>query len=56
MEYETTVGSVPFVFVANFFSDTSGTVQIIAWTGRNLLDDYRETIERFVSGFEVSGR
>ena len=56
MEYETTVGGVPFVFVGHFFSDTSGTVQIIAWTGRNLVDDYRDTIERFVSGFEVSRR
>ena len=56
MEYEATVGGVPFVFVAHFFSDTSGTVQIIAWTGRNLLAEYRDTIERFVSGFEVSRR
>ena len=54
MEYEATVGGVPFVFVAQFFSDTSGTVQIITWTGRNLLAEYRDTIERFVSGFEVS--
>ena len=54
IEYEATVGGVPFVFVAHFFSDTSGTVQIIAWTGRNLLAEYRDTIERFVSGFEVS--
>ena len=56
MEYEATVGGVPFVFVAHFFSDPSGTVQIIAWTGRNLLAEYRDPIERFVSGFEVSGR
>ena len=56
MEYEAIVGRVPFVFVAHFFSDTSGTVQIIAWTGRNLLAEYRDTIERFVSGFEVSRR
>ncbi len=56
MEYETTVDGVPFVFVGHFFSDTSGTVQIIAWTGRNLLAEYRDTIERFVSGFEVSRR
>ncbi len=56
MEYEATVDGVPSVFVAHFFSDTSGTVQIIAWTGRNLLAEYRDTIERFVSGFEVARR
>ena len=56
MEYEARVDGVSFVFVAHFFSDTSGTVQIIAWTGRNLLAEYRDTIERFVSGFEVSRR
>ena len=56
IDYEATVTGVPLVFVAHFFSDTSGSVQIIAWTGPNLLAEYRDTIERFVSGFEVSRR
>jgi hypothetical protein len=53
LDFEATPSGIPITYFGHYYSDASGTVQVIAWTGRNLLEEYRDEIERFVSGFEV---
>jgi hypothetical protein len=53
LDFEATPSGIPIAYVGHYYSDASGTVQVIAWTGRNLLEEHRDEIERFVSGFEV---
>ena len=40
--------------LATYYSDNSGSVQVIGWAGRNLFDEYRDSIDSFVSGFGLS--
>jgi hypothetical protein len=53
LEIETTTKGIPFIIYSHNFSDKAGTLQIIAWTGKNLLNEYRSTVDSFVAGFEV---
>ena len=55
-EVEATVSGVNLVFYAHFFSDTKGSIQIVGWTGKNLIDEARKTIENFVAEYEVKSR
>lgn len=53
LDFEATPSGIPITYFGHYYSDAAGTVQVIAWTGRNLIEEYRGEIERFVSGFEV---
>jgi hypothetical protein len=53
LDFEATPSGIPITYFGHYYSDGAGTVQVIAWTGRNLIEEYRVDIERFVSGFEV---
>ena len=52
-EYQSELKGVPFIFYSHFYSDPSGTIQVIGWTAKNLLATHRGTIEAFVSGLQV---
>ena len=52
-EMEGTVSGVPFTYYAHYFSDSSGTHQLLGWTATNLIGAHRSTIESFVSGFQL---
>jgi hypothetical protein len=56
LEIEGSTSGVPFSYYEHYYSDSFGTIQIVGWTGRSLLNEYRDTIERMVSGFEVRRR
>ena len=53
LEFEATVDNLPISYYGHYYSDSSGTVQIIGWTHRTVIDAYRDDIERFVSGFQI---
>jgi len=53
LEFEATVDSMALAFYGHYYSDDSGTVQILGFTARNLMVESREAIESFVSGFDV---
>ena len=55
-EMEATVDGIPFTLFGHYYSDSSGTIQITGWTTTNLIDEHRDTIERFVASFEVVAR
>ena len=53
LEIEATIQGIPFTYYGHYYSGQLGTIQIVGWTGRSLMEEFRRTIERFVSGFEV---
>jgi hypothetical protein len=55
-EIEATIDDVPWTFYVHYYSDTSGSVQLVGYTGRALIAEHRSTIEQFVAGFNVAER
>ena len=53
VEFEATANNLPITYYGHYYSDSSGTVQIIGWTHRTIIDAYRDDIEAFVSGFTI---
>jgi hypothetical protein len=53
LEIEATAKGIPFTFYTHCWSDGQGTVQIMGWSGRNVMKEFRPIIEAFVSGFTV---
>lgn len=53
-EISASISGIPIAYLGHFYSDSSGTVQIIGATASNLFEEHKRTIERFVAGFEVS--
>ena len=54
LEYQAAPDGVPFTLYSHFYSDKSGTIQIMGYTTPNLFDESRPIIEKFVSGLHVS--
>lgn len=54
LEVEAAVSGIPFVFVNHVYSSSAGTVQIIAWTSKNLVAEKGPAIDKLVSGFQVT--
>jgi hypothetical protein len=55
-EMQATVGGIPATFLGHYYSDSSGTIQILGWTATNLIDEHLDTIERFAAGLVVVDR
>ena len=53
LEFEATLNNLPITYYGHYYSDPSGSVQIIGWTHKTVIDAYRDDIEMFVSGFQV---
>lgn len=53
-EFDVTTEGLQLVFYGHYYSDAAGTVQLIGWTGKNLIDEHRAIIESFVSGFQLA--
>jgi hypothetical protein len=53
LEFDATVNSVNVRYYAHYYSDDNGTVQILGWCMRDVIDSYRDKIDSFVSGFEI---
>jgi len=52
VEMEATIQGVPLKYFTHFYSDASGAIEIRAFTP-GLLEEYRQKIECFVSGFQI---
>ena len=51
IEYSGSVDGFDITFLGLFYSDASGTLQIVGWSTSNIFEDTRGQIERFASGF-----
>ena len=50
MRYGGTAKGVRFVFYNQMYSDASGNIQLAAWTGTNLFDEYQRDFLEFFAG------
>jgi hypothetical protein len=51
-----TAGSIQgmrITYLGHYYTGKAGSVQIIAFTGENLIDDYKNDIQEFLNGFQL---
>lgn len=51
MEMAGTIQSIKFTYLGYYYSDQSGSTQLVTYTGSNLVTKYRKDIEAFLNGF-----
>ena len=51
IEYSGSVNGFDVTYLGLFYSDASGTLQIVGWSTSNIFEDTRGKVERFASGF-----
>ena len=56
MQFDCTVQGVPFAYSGYYWSGEPGSVQVLVWTGSNLLMDYREDIDGLLDGLVIKER
>lgn len=50
MHLEGKGSGMAFQFIGNYYSDDSGSIQHLVWTGKNLVEEFRPEIEDFLNG------
>jgi len=50
MQMSGTMQGIRFVYYGYYYSNSNGTIQLVTYTGENLLNDYLDDIELFVNG------
>ncbi len=53
MQTAGTIQGMRIVYVGYYFTGKQGSVQVITFTGENLLDDFRTDLEEFLNGFQL---
>ena len=56
MQTAGTIQGMSFVYVGYFYTGKAGSVQIITYTGENLLEEYQKDFEELLNGFQVQPR
>ena len=51
IEYSASASGFDVTYLGFFYSDTSGTLQIVGWSTSNIFENTRGKVERFASGF-----
>ena len=54
IEYSASVSGFDLTYLGLFYSDASGTLQILGWSTSNIFEDTRGKIEQFASGFSLT--
>ena len=50
---EGTIQTIPFVFFGYSYTDEAGTIQIITYAAKDLIDNFESDLIEFFNGFEV---
>ncbi|MEN3334605.1 MAG: hypothetical protein V7641_3970 [Blastocatellia bacterium] len=53
MQLEGTLKGVPFTYYGYYYGGKEGAIQVIAYTGQNLRDKYKDEFTRFLNGLEI---
>lgn len=53
LEFEAVIDQIAMTFYGHYYGGPEGTIQIIAWTSRNLAKEYRPQFEKLVDRFNV---
>lgn len=53
MQTAGTMEGMPIAYLGYYYAGKPGAVQVITFTARNLLDEYRKDLEEFLNGFQA---
>jgi hypothetical protein len=53
LKMEGTIQSIPSVFLGYYYAGEAGTIQIITYAAKNLIDEFEDDFIEFLDGFEV---
>jgi hypothetical protein len=56
LEFDATLNNLKVRYYGHYYSDDEGTIQILGWCLRDVIESYRDKIEGVVSGLEVRTR
>jgi hypothetical protein len=51
MQMVGTIQGIKFIYFGYYYSNSQGSIQLLTYTARSLLEDYRNDIELFLNGF-----
>lgn len=54
MMFEPTIQGIEFIFEGYYYAGPAGSIQVIAYIGKNLHPEYKQEIENFLNGFAIS--
>jgi hypothetical protein len=50
---EVAPGQIPLTFYYYLYTGKAGSIQVVAWTGTNLFDEYKQDLTNFLNGLEL---
>ena len=50
---DATIQGIPISYINYYYSGKAGAVQVMAYTGQNLMDEYNTDLMDLLNGFEV---
>ena len=53
LSFEPTIQGIVFVFEGYYYAGPAGTIQVISYTGKNLISEYRDVMQGFLNGLEI---
>jgi hypothetical protein len=53
MQINGTIRSIPFTYYSYYYSGKAGSIQVIAYTGQSLFDEFKADFEDLLNGFVV---
>jgi len=55
LKLKAVASGIPLIYYGYYYGGKSGTIQILTYTGTNLVDEYESDFMDFLNGFHVSG-
>jgi hypothetical protein len=54
LKFEPTIQGITFIFEGYYYAGPAGTIQLLTYTGKNLLGEYESDMLDFLNGFEIA--
>jgi hypothetical protein len=53
-EFEAVISDITFIWQGYYYAGPAGTIQVVTYTGKNLISEYRDEMQNFLDGFQVA--
>ena len=53
MQFDASSKGIKFTYTGYYYSNETGTTQLLCYTGKNLFKDYKQDFENMLNGFAV---
>lgn len=54
MQMNGTIDEIPFTYLGYYYTDKSGSLQLLTYTGQNLFDEYKPELNEFLNGLQIT--